>query len=85
LPDDAATFKNFGASAGSGPDHWSLALEVAHYLGLAHPHSAPEFRTIKESGAFFVPHGNAPEIFDGDGLKDASFQGLIWPIRHSRP
>jgi len=61
---------NFVAFAGTDHVYWSLAHEVAHYFGLAHPHADPEFKTVKEAEVFFVQHGKHPEIFDGDGLKD---------------
>jgi len=61
---------NFVAFAGIDNSYWGLAHEVAHYFGLAHPHAAPEFKTVKEAEAFFVKHGKHDDIFDGDGLKD---------------
>ena len=61
---------NFIAFAAGTDRYWNLAHEAAHYFGLAHPHAAPEFKTVKEAEAFFVKHGKRPEIFDGDGLKD---------------
>jgi len=61
---------NFVAFAGTDHGYWSLSHEIAHYFGLAHPHAAPELKTVKEAEAFFIKHGKRPEIFDGDGLKD---------------
>jgi hypothetical protein len=61
---------NFIAFAAGTDRYWNLAHEAAHYFGLAHPHSGPEFNTLKEAEAFFIKNGKRPEIFDGDGLKD---------------
>jgi hypothetical protein len=61
---------NFIAFAAGTDRYWNLAHEAAHYFGLAHPHSDPEFNTVKEAEAFFIKNGKRPEVFDGDGLKD---------------
>jgi hypothetical protein len=47
----------------------SLAHEIGHYLGLAHPF-ARVFNSVAEAEAALKSNGNNPAIFDGDGFSD---------------
>lgn len=47
----------------------SLAHEVGHYFGLAHPF-AQQFSSLQLAESYLSTHGNDPSVFDGDGLSD---------------
>jgi hypothetical protein len=80
---------NFVAFAGTDHGYWSLAHEVAHYFGLAHPHAGPEFKTVKEAEAFFIKNGKRAEIFDGDACGKKSPPNpncwIEWQLRSVKP